>query len=178
MSESSKRGQEEALEDKRPASAVEARRRRQKFPGLSRFAPPDMETRHCFPCPLSCPAPQRPPHIHPVPVPVHPARRRPRALLYTPFATSGYTSNRRCVVTGIPARASSNTFGSVRVLSVHRSKAPRVGLTNVHVNYIFVVFRLRKHLAPMCGSSAFERALIALRHLHRVDDHRVSPLHG
>lgn len=33
--------------------------------------------------------------------------------IYSPFDTSGYTSKRRCVVTGIPARASSITFGSV-----------------------------------------------------------------
>lgn len=32
---------------------------------------------------------------------------------YRPLLTSGYTSNRRCVVTGIPARASSNVLGSV-----------------------------------------------------------------
>ena len=31
---------------------------------------------------------------------------------HSPFDTSGYTSNRLCVITGIPARASSNTFGS------------------------------------------------------------------
>ena len=54
--------------------------------------------------------------------------------------TSGYTSNRRCVVTGIPARASSNTFGSVLALSCSHGSECAVGLTNVHVNNVFVVF--------------------------------------
>lgn len=39
--------------------------------------------------------------------------------VYTPLLTSGYTSNLRCVVTGMPARAEVNISGSERAYDKH-----------------------------------------------------------
>lgn len=91
---------------------------------------------------------------------------------YRPLLTSGYTSNRRCVVTGIPARASSNVLGSV-MFSVSAptllESLPVLVLTNARVYDVLVVLRLCDHLAPaQSGQINPMRVRCAL---HWIDEH-------
>lgn len=65
--------------------------------------------------------------------------------------TSGYTSKRRCVVTGIPARAERKTSGSAKKCAGQNTArcAERIDKrTNIDEYDILVVLRLRNNLSP------------------------------
>lgn len=73
--------------------------------------------------------------------------------------TSGYTSNRRCVVTGIPARAERNTSGSTKRYACQntmRCTEQTDRRTDVHENDILVMLRLHDNLSPAKYKHSFD----------------------
>lgn len=101
---------------------------------------------------------------------------------YNYWLTSRYTSNLLCVVTGIPARASLITAGSVATLFsvLYIAFVTETKLTYMSIHNVLFVFRFRNDLAPVWAVFFSTQARTILfwlfSYLHWIDCHGMTPL--